>query len=435
MHLASRWTLATLGFAVIAPAQSWTFQSTAPPVSFGLGGDLLVRDQVGPIGFDEANGATLVVQQGVWVSIPAAPQPRQQSALVSTGQRVYLFGGVTAAGPVSDLWRFQRTTSDWVMLQGPASPGGPGPRYGAKAVEMPSGWPVLVFGGHSTTGLTNDTRVMLDLGTVPLWAQQTTPPGLIGRLGHAMATGPEQSVVLFGGENLVPLGDTWIWKNQAWAQHVGLGPPAARDARMTYDRDRDMTVLLHPNGDVYEWNGFGWRRVGMTNSLSWSQAGLLHEPGGNGGLRALVATPAALVTYDYEPSPARSEVTFDAACSADPTVALKMFPALRSLPILGASMVLRTIGVLPNSVFVGAFELAANPPLTPLGCECTLALTGVGTFTVVVPGTGSERDWVVPIPNAPWLNGLPVDVQGVLLDPAAPCWLMTSTRNTLWPGW
>jgi hypothetical protein len=61
-------------------------------------------------------------------------------------------------------------------------------------------------------------------------------------------------------------------------------------------------------------------------------------------------------------------------------------------------------------------------------------LTGVGTHVGFVPGSGFVRSWLLPIPNVQALVGVPIDLQPVMVDAAAPCFLMTSPRGTLVAG-
>lgn len=428
------WAGLALALAGNASAQSWSFTGSTPAVAFGTHGDLLVRDQVGFVGFDEVSGATLLPSGSGWTSLPALPGPRQEAALTATTTRVYLFGGVNGTGPTNDLWLFDRTSNQWLAMQGPQTSAGPSPRLGARTVGFLGSLPLLLFGGVDATGnRPNDTWAMLPVLGVPLWALQTSPAAPIGRTEHAMARGPAGTVVLFGGWNGAALGDTWIF-GSTWTQFVGQGPPPAAGCRMVYDEGRDVTLLLHPNGEHWEWDGFAWRRVGATGVPTWSNAALVYEPGFGGGVRLLAATGSGLDRFDFTPSPASFFLSFDVACLPNGANELTFAAYQRSLPVLGQTLHLTVTGALTNSLLVGAMELAGGAGLYDLGCGCQLALTGLGTHVEFVPGSGFVRTWSIPIPNMQALVGVPIDVQPILVDAMAPCFLMTSPRGTLVAG-
>jgi hypothetical protein len=345
--------------------------------------------------------------------------------LVTTGVRSFLFGGVEGAGFSSGLWRFDPALGDWVLVPG----GGPSPRLGCAASALGTSPLLLFFGGADAAGLPADTWLLLDVGLV-LWAQQVTPAGLVGRVRHALAGGPQQSAVLFGGiAGTTVLGDTWVFRGTTWTPAAGVGPPPAADARMVYDAARDMTVLLHPNGGTYEWNGFAWRQVPASGGPgSWSQPAVVVWPGS--GIAALQVEAAGLVRRDFTPSPAAYETTSDLVCFAGVGGGLSLDSYQRSLPVLGQTMHLRAAGVPTTSLCFGVYEFSTLP-FGSLGCGCVLGVTGVGAGVMFVPGSATLRDWFLPIAAAPALAGVAVDVQGITLDAAAPCFVMSTQRLTL----
>lgn len=423
---------AAMFLALPLAAQSWGPVGSAPAVAFGTGGDLLARDAQGLVGFDEVAGNTLLPQGTGWIALPASPSPRQHAALAGAGSFVYLFGGSSTSGPLGDLWRFERATNNWIQRP-PATPAAPSPRQGARAASIAGAAPLLLFGGLSASGWPNDTWTMFD-GGAAFWAQVPTPAGLVGRTGHAMAAGPALSIVLFGGQQLQPLGDTWVFRGATWTQHLGTSPPAAAGCRMVYDAGRDMTVLVHPNGETWEWNDYAWRRVGVTASPAWSSPALIVEPPQNGLVRALQVQGASLLTWELTPSVASFELILDSTCSMNGFSGLELINHQRALPIIGQTFHLRASGLLPTSLLVGGFELSSGGLWLGTGCSCQLVLTGIGTVPQFVPGTGSTRDWFLAIPNLPALLGVPIDAQGVVVDLGAPCWLMTTQAGRIVPG-
>jgi hypothetical protein len=165
----------------------------------------------------------------------------------------------------------------------------------------------------------------------------------------------------------------------------------------------------------------------------WAGPAVALVPGVIGGVRAFQSTAAGLAEFAYTPSLAEYQVTLDVACSANGSSILELSAYQRSLPILGQALHLRATGVLPGSVFVGAYELATLTA-TQIGCGCWLVLTGVGTGLQFVPGATTVRDWFLPIAANPSLVGVAIDVQGFQVDPTAPCFVMTTQRGTLVPG-
>ncbi|HEX5054087.1 MAG TPA: kelch repeat-containing protein [Planctomycetota bacterium] len=416
------------------PAQGWNHIDTTSNVAFGNDGSFVADDGQGLVGYDEFRSRTLLPTDAGWVELPAAPASRQSATFASSATAVFLFGGVLAGGTLAnDLWRFDRGAGDWQLLNagGIAVPA-PTPRSGARATEFAGAIGILLFGGMDATGPRNDTWIAIPQPAGALWFQQITPTAPPPRTGHAMARGPGQTIVLFGGANPTVLGDCWIFTNNAWIQHSGATPPPGAGARMTYDVGREMTVLLHPNGETWEWNGFGWRRVGVTATPSWAKPALAFDP--SAGVRAFQPSSSGLEQYVFTPSPAAFELTQDNTCSQVGGQDLQLDAYQRSLPILGQDLHLRASGMQPNSAFLGVYELATNFSLQ-VACGCFLGVTGVGAGMQFVPGVGSHRDWLLPIANDVMLIGLSFDVQGIVLDPTNACWLAMTQRGTLTPGY
>ena len=111
-----------------------------------------------------------------------------------------------------------------------------------------------------------------------------------------------------------------------------------------------------------------------------------------------------------------------------------MQPFERSLPVLGQTLHLRASGVPPSSFFVGVYEFAVAPGVQ-FGCGCMLGVNGSAAGLQFVPGTTTARDWLLPILPLSALHGLAIDVQGVVVGTAQPCFAMTTTRGTVVPGW
>ena len=76
---------------------------------------------------------------------------------------------------------------------------------------------------------------------------------------------------------------------QAWAELVHRSLPAA-DARAVYDPGRDITVLVHPNGETWEWDDYQWRHVPTPGAPVWVSPAMEVRPGIGGGVRAFQST-------------------------------------------------------------------------------------------------------------------------------------------------
>lgn len=438
-------TVALLTGLASTSAQSWTAAAPAPAVAFGVSGDLLGRLPAphGLVGFDELQGLTVLPLSGGWVNQPAAVPPRSYATLANSDSHVFMFGGLntTTGQHLNDLWRYNPMIADWeLMTVGGAS--GPTPRHGCKAAPFDNSWALLYFGGADVIGLGSDTWIMLPTTTAPsppFWVQQPTPSSLIGRIGHCMARAPNGYAILFGGDNGGLLGDTWLFDVNGWMAYSGVGPPAAADCRMAYDPRRKMTVLLHPNGDTWEWDGIVWRRVGATGAPIWNDPAIVFDDTltapYSGTVRAVQQAAGGTETYSYTPSPASFDTLSDLACNLPGMQPISLIQHQRSLPILGHSMHMRVTGLPQASILVGAYEFEIpNTPSIPIGCGCLANLAGAATVVELLPYVGGPRDWLLPIANIPALVGVSIAVQGFAVNSASACWLVSSQRGRLVPG-
>ena len=158
---------------------------------------------------------------------------------------------------------------------------------------------------------------------------------------------------------------------------------------------------------------------------------MLHDPAI--GMRAFHVSPNSLIAFDYTPSLAKFELSISQTCSQSGGQALELRPFERDIPIIGETMSMVAIGMLPTSLAVGGLELPTVGP-TPFGCGCTIGLSGTNTVGVLLTGTGNTRQWSFSIPNDPSLSGLQLDAQAIIVEPTIGCWLSTTQRGTLTLG-
>lgn len=277
---------------------------------------------------------------------------------------------------------------------------------------------------------------MQDTGGSVSWTLHPSPATLYPRFAHALARGPQDTVVLFGGTASYfgpVLGDCWVFDSAAgtWTEYAGMRPPATTNASMRYDSVREVTVLVHPNDSTWEWNGFRWREIPIANAPAWSVPRLAFDV--NNGMRAFKVSPNSVSEYSYSPSPAKFEITLAQTCSQVGGQPLLLDAFEADLPLIGEIMDLLASGMLPTSLLVGGLELS-NGVTTPLGCGCVLGIDPAGTVFSLLPGTGSNRLWSFAIPNDPSLGGIMLNAQAFAVEPTNACFVTASPRATLTVG-
>ena len=143
---------------------------------------------------------------------PLAPPARFDQAMAAdpTGKKIYLFGGRSEKGPLSDLWVLDLTTLRWEKKD---STGGPPPRSGHSLIKDPDQDRLILFGGYPEAPY-GDVKFLNDLWTwTPQqgWSREfveNTPPG---RSWHGAGVQGQQ-MVIYGGYGDPPsyyLGDFW----------------------------------------------------------------------------------------------------------------------------------------------------------------------------------------------------------------------------------
>jgi N-acetylneuraminic acid mutarotase len=162
----------------------------------------------------------------------AAPAARIDHSMAydPVARKVILFGGSSHGGRQGDIWAYDATASAWTKL----SPTGAAPaaRYGCPLVFDSDLGKTLLVGGSDGHFVTMHEIWAYD-SAATAWTKLgptgTVPPG---RAHFAMAYDPgSHRMVIFGGEGVTPLADTWAYDRAAnvWTKmDLAGGAPAAR---------------------------------------------------------------------------------------------------------------------------------------------------------------------------------------------------------------
>ncbi len=166
-----------------------------------------------------------------WEQLDDLPRPMLRGTATLIGHDLWVFGGEDGAfSDTADLWRWDLDADTWESVD----PSGdwPAPRKKHQAVAIDGR--VLVHGGQQNDG---DPDVILgDLWTwepgIRQWTERATTAGPTGSWRQGLAYAPDTGTVWlqggYDGDNvrtdwLWSLDvDTWTWRQQLW---TGEGPP------------------------------------------------------------------------------------------------------------------------------------------------------------------------------------------------------------------
>ena len=190
---------------------------------------------------------------------PAVVPPIVASSMVFdvARSRLVLHGGFEGGyGWVSDVWEHDGT----MWSQGRPAPAAMGARSNAAMAYDARRARVVVFGGQEVVPL-DDTWEFDGSSWVP------GPAGPSARHSHAMCyDAARQRIVMFGGtDGAVRQRDVWEYDGAGWTP--GTTPPAPLTARlghmMDYDAGRARTVVFGGNdgsfrNDLWEYDGSVW---------------------------------------------------------------------------------------------------------------------------------------------------------------------------------
>jgi hypothetical protein len=202
--------------------------------------------------------------QALQLTSPLVPPARSGAAMAfdPLSRLVMLFGGIGGPpyGRLADTWSWNG--SAWTRLHPVPSPPA---RSGAAIASDFTGGGLVLFGGAADGRLLDDTWSWDGRGWHPV-ATAVHPPALAyASMSWDPATA---SAVLFGGETggRAPgfSDQTWIWNAGGWHEaHPPTSPPARAHAALAYDPARGVLVLFggsngRPLGDTWTWDGVTW---------------------------------------------------------------------------------------------------------------------------------------------------------------------------------
>lgn len=189
---------------------------------------------------------------GTWDAIDPLPAtPRQYCAAHTTTEGGFLFGGIDASGPLSELWFYSFATGEWSPRASLPAPG----RYACSA-----------FGAYNelfvVAGLLANASATNELWEYDIqgdqWIQRASLPG-VGR--HRCASASGTRVYLFGGadDQYVPINEAWEYDRDSdtWAQLASMpearysGAAISMGQALVYIGGVDDTGTIVPDGFQY----------------------------------------------------------------------------------------------------------------------------------------------------------------------------------------
>lgn len=206
------------------------------------------------------------------------PSPRRAGSAIYdiANQRMIIFGGITDSGLTNEVWalNFQGTPT-WMQL----FPTGiaPSPRCLHSAIYDQQNQRMIIFGGENETNVFNEVWA-LNLNNLT-W-QQLQPQGTqpASRLQHTAIYNPNNNqMIIFGGFNSGTFyNDVWTLSlspgTETWTQLFPSGPPPTRAGQIAgYDPRRNKMIIF--SGWYYDAGFYFWEDVWTLDlsSLTWTQ--------------------------------------------------------------------------------------------------------------------------------------------------------------------
>ena len=189
--------------------------------------------------------------------------------------RMLVFGGMGASGVLGDVWELTFAgTPAWHQLSPSGTP--PGARRGHCAIVDLLRDRMVVFGGSTATGVTNDVWA-LSLSGPPAWtALSPTGTAPSARSGHSGIYDPiRDRMVVFGGGSTsdvwaLSLAGTPSWTTLATA---GTAPSPRYDHRAVYDPAGDRMVVYGGHMFTFPFEPRDVRALSLGDTLTWTSLG------------------------------------------------------------------------------------------------------------------------------------------------------------------
>ena len=368
------------------------------------------------------------------------PSPRRNAAIAcdSLRQRIVLFGGRDANGPLAETWEWDGT--DWTQRFPVTSPP---PLDESAMVYDTLHQRTVLFGGvspGSNVGMTWEWN-----GAD--WTRRFPATSPLARTRHAMAYDElRQRIVLFAG--IGPGGsdnDTWEWNGTTWSQHAigATNLPFNRNAHcLVYDAHRQRVMLFgghSSNGhldDTWEWDGTQWtQQLPLLSPPGRSRHGMVFDAarqrtvlfGGHSGSatyadtwwRGTVGTPATATAYGTTCGPHLTPVGRP-VIGGSGTIDIANCPTLIGGVSIGWSN--QTFGPFPLPVTLAGIGM--------LGCTL---LHSADVFGLPVTPQGSFSLWFTQaIPNDVNLIGRHAYLQAYVFAPGFNALGLVATQGIDW---
>ena len=198
------------------------------------------------------------VGSSTWIDLSGAsgaPAPRAQHGFCAMKAALFVFGGLTAGGPSSELFKYVHDSASWIAVTA-ANP--PSPRYGSSLAAVQG--VLYTFGGVTSAGYSSELfkcQVAQD-GSAGLWTKLDAAAGvqelvLQATSGHALFSSGV-FVYLFGGwrdtQSLNADGSQGVYFNHlyrfdtstlVWSKVIST---ASSEGDMTPNPRRDFGIAL-----------------------------------------------------------------------------------------------------------------------------------------------------------------------------------------------
>lgn len=225
-----------------------------------------------------------IVGNPQWYPVPDLPaEPRQYCVGFNfpSGDHGYLFGGLSASGPLDELWSFSEATNSWVQLASMPAAG----RYASTAFTI--GNKAYVVGGLITGGTATNECWSYDPAT-DVWAQVAAMPGVARHRATSFESGSFGYVIGGADSAYNALAETWKYDatTDQWTAAAPL-PEPRYDAAPLRDIDTGIVggasddTTFHANAYFYAPVADSWSE--MIDPLPYGVRGASGTYAGGGG--------------------------------------------------------------------------------------------------------------------------------------------------------